>query len=136
MNLPDAIRLLDDTSASLETVMAHYGATMPSGDQTSRNRIVRESRNAVDSYYETQAKALPLTTPQEITEAAEAFAAQLDHYDPFATKQKRDIMLALKSATAAQALRFAYALRRAVHPGSDTRADVMLYNITRTIEGA
>lgn len=79
----------------------------------------------------------PFTTPQEITAAAEAFAVQIDHYDPFATQQRRAIMLALKSATAAQAMRFAEGIRIALNPWpADSRADTVLRNITRTIEGA
>lgn len=79
----------------------------------------------------------PFATPQEITAAAEAFAAQLDNNEPSAAQQRRGIMLALQSATAAQTMRFIVALEREF--SSVDKAPqfyTVLRNITRTIEGA
>lgn len=83
--------------------------------------------------------AYDLTTPAGITAAAEAFAQHLDRFDPFAVEQKRDIMIALQSVTAAQALWFTMELsvymqdERTGEPNYD-RFYTVLHNITRTLE--
>lgn len=46
------IEALDNVSASLETVMAHYGSYMPSQDKIGREKVLNDARRLLrsDSY--------------------------------------------------------------------------------------
>lgn len=46
---PDLVEALDNVTAIVETLLAHYGSKMPAGDLQGRTRVAAEARKLVDS---------------------------------------------------------------------------------------
>ena len=51
VTMPEILDAFDNVTASLETVMAHYGNSMTPADQTNRDKVVETARSLLSKFY-------------------------------------------------------------------------------------